>query len=92
MARVQANVAVALQAPVKRGPGRPPKVSYLGVSTSAAKVLTRKRPRQLCPVPNCKNAAAPIFGMVCAEHKDVAKTKIKKYRDARRAAKTGASA
>jgi hypothetical protein len=28
--------------------------------------------------------------MVCAEHKDVAKAKIKKYREARRATKLGA--
>ena len=47
----------------------------------------RKRPPQLCPVPGCKNAAAPIYGMVCGEHKDVPKAKIKKYRDARRAKK-----
>jgi hypothetical protein len=47
-------------------------------------------PTQLCPVPGCKNPAAPVFGMVCAEHKDVAKAKIKKYREARRATKLGA--
>lgn len=52
----------------------------------------RKAPRQLCPVPGCKNAAAPVFGMVCAEHKDVPKAKIKQYREARRAAKLGAKA
>ena len=44
-------------------------------------------PRQFCPVPGCKNPAAPVFGMVCAKHKDVAKSKIKKYREARRAKK-----
>jgi hypothetical protein len=47
----------------------------------------RKLPRQLCPVPGCKNTAAPVFGMVCANHKDVPKTQIKKYREARRAQK-----
>jgi hypothetical protein len=45
------------------------------------------RPKQLCPVPGCKNPAAPVFGMVCAEHKNVAKTKIKEYREARRRSK-----
>jgi hypothetical protein len=45
------------------------------------------RAKQLCPVPGCKNAAAPVFGMVCAAHKDVAKSKIKQYREARRQAK-----
>lgn len=39
---------------------------------------------QLCPVPGCKNRAAPVFGMVCAKHKGVPKSKIKQYREARR--------
>jgi hypothetical protein len=52
----------------------------------------RKAPTQLCPVPGCKNKAAPVFGMVCAQHKDVAKAKIKKYRQLRRAKKLKAAA
>jgi hypothetical protein len=52
----------------------------------------KKAPRQLCPVPGCKNPAAPVFGMVCANHKDVPKAQIKKYRDARRAKKLKAAA
>jgi len=51
----------------------------------------KKLPRQLCPVPGCKNTAAPIYGMVCATHKDVSKAKIKKYREARRAKKAKAA-
>jgi hypothetical protein len=47
----------------------------------------RKGPIQLCPVPGCKNRAAPVFGMVCAQHKNVSKTQIKKYREQRRAQK-----
>ena len=47
----------------------------------------RKGPIQLCPVPGCKNRAAPVFGMVCSDHKNVSKTQIKKYREARRAQK-----
>ncbi|HXJ23640.1 MAG TPA: hypothetical protein VMT03_25715 [Polyangia bacterium] len=46
-----------------------------------------RRPKQLCPVPGCKNPAAPVFGMVCAKHKDISKAQIAKYRDARRAKK-----
>ena len=42
-------------------------------------------PRQLCPVPGCENTAAPIFGMVCKEHKDVPRREIKKDREERRA-------
>jgi hypothetical protein len=52
----------------------------------------KKAPKQLCPVPGCKNAAAPVFGMVCAQHKNVSKAKIKKYRQARRAKKLKAAA
>jgi hypothetical protein len=52
-----------------------------------AKKLRKKPPRQFCPVPGCKNVAAPIFGMVCSEHKTVAKSKINKYRKARKASK-----
>jgi hypothetical protein len=40
-------------------------------------------------VPYCRNAAAPVFGMVCAKHKDVPKATIKKYREARKAKKLG---
>ena len=47
----------------------------------------RKGPIQLCPVPGCPNRAAPVFGMVCAKHKDLPKAAIKKYREARRAKK-----
>ena len=52
----------------------------------------RKLPRQLCPVPGCKNTAAPVFGMVCGKHKDVSKAQIAKYRQARRAKKLKAAA
>lgn len=44
----------------------------------------KNRKKQLCPVPGCKQAAAPVFGMVCAKHKDVPKSKIAVYRDARK--------
>jgi hypothetical protein len=69
--------------------GRPPKLASGLGSTYAFLGATpvRRRPKQLCPVPGCNNPAAPVFGMVCAKHKDVAKATIKKYREARRAAK-----
>jgi hypothetical protein len=51
----------------------------------------RKLPRQLCPVPGCKNTAAPVLGMVCAKHKDVPKKQIARYREARRAKKLKAA-
>jgi hypothetical protein len=80
--RTQAQVLAALGVPATRGPGRPPKNGVV-----FAGVVRRKGPKQLCPVPGCKNPAAPVFGMVCAKHKDVPKAKIKEYREARRQAK-----
>ena len=65
--------------------GRPPKFAFLGATP------VRRRPKQLCPVPGCNNPAAPVFGMVCAKHKDVPKATIKKYREARRASKQKAA-
>jgi hypothetical protein len=68
-----------------RRPGRPAKASPIAIGVKPRK----KPPKQFCPVPGCKNPAAPVFGMVCAQHKDVAKSKIKKYREARKAKKLG---
>src|SRR5262245_49489345 len=64
----------------------------LGRGGGGTAKLRKKPPRQLCPVPGCKNTAAPIYGMVCAKHKGVPKAKIKKYREARRAKKLKAAA
>jgi hypothetical protein len=80
----QARAAVESALGVRR-PGGPAKVSSIAVGKKARK----KPPKQFCPVPGCKNPAAPVFGMVCAKHKDVAKAKIKKYREARKAKKLG---
>jgi hypothetical protein len=89
MDRARTTVLSAFGGGARRGPGRPPK-SLMAIS--AVKTSRRKGPVQLCPVPGCKSKAAPIFGMVCAKHKDVAKSKIKKYREARKAKKAKAPA
>jgi len=84
----RARVAVENALGGKRSPGRPPKMlSALGGGVVVGRKPRRKGPKQLCPVPGCKNPAAPVFGMVCAKHKDISKTQIKKYREARRAKK-----
>ena len=83
--RIQAALAGAFGVPQKRGPGRPPKQAVAHVASVAAPKPARKK--QICPVPGCKNVAAPIFGMVCKNHKNVAKSKIKKYRQERREGK-----
>jgi hypothetical protein len=90
LARVQTVVLSALGSPVKRGPGRPPKngLAAAFITSASSSSATRKAaPKQLCPVPGCKNPAAPVFGMVCSEHKGLPKAKIKAYREARRQAK-----
>jgi hypothetical protein len=85
--RIQAALAGAFGTPPKRGPGRPPKRLASTAALAPAPVPTPARKKQLCPVPGCKNLAAPVFGMVCKEHKNLSKAKIKKYREQRREAK-----
>jgi hypothetical protein len=75
--RIQATLASAFGVSAPRGPGRPRQAI-------AAPAARRSRPKQLCPVPGCHNPAAPVFGMVCAKHKGVSKTMIKKYREQRK--------
>ena len=88
--RLQATLANAFGAPQKRGPGRPRMQAVVAVAPVVAKPAGKKtRPKQFCPVPGCKNTAAPIFGMVCKDHKNVAKSKISKYRAERKAAPAG---
>ncbi|MGB8299381.1 MAG: hypothetical protein WCG85_28460 [Polyangia bacterium] len=86
--RIQAALAGAFGIPQKRGPGRPPKQ----LAAAAPLALASARKKQLCPVPGCNNLAAPVFGMVCKDHKNVAKSKIKKYREERRATAQSAGA
>jgi len=90
--RIQAALMSGVNgAPVRRGPGRPPKNRFFDAASVLAPVpqkrAGKRRPKQLCPVPGCKNPAAPVFGMVCSKHKDVPKAKIKEYREARKKAK-----
>lgn len=70
----------------KRIDGR---LNTLALLLAAKPVSTRPVPVdiQLCPVPKCSGRAAPIFGMVCAQHKNVSKTTLAKYRAARKAKK-----
>lgn len=84
--RIQSALAGAFGAAPRRGPGRPPKNS-VHWAPLALSPEPKRRPKQLCPVPGCKNAAAPVFGMVCKEHRDMPKAKVRQYRDKRRKAK-----
>jgi hypothetical protein len=89
VARARTAVMEAFGVAPKRGPGRPPKALAVVAPAKAEKTRKRRKkaPLQLCPVPGCKNPAAPVFGMVCAKHKDLPKRLIKKYREARKAKK-----
>ena len=52
----------------------------------------RPRGKTLCYYPNCRNVAAPRFGMFCAAlHKDIPKSEKEKYRAAH-GKKNGAAA
>ena len=66
--------------PGRRGPGRPPGRAR------------KKPPIQYCPVTGCKNRAAPVFGMLCRDHKGLPKGQIKKFREQRRAEREKAKA
>src|SRR5215831_13187997 len=73
-ARVTVEAALAGQSfPHGNGRLRAAAVAITAAGFGARKPR-KKPPIQLCPVPGCKERAAPIFGMVCATHKDVAKT------------------
>jgi hypothetical protein len=56
---------------------------------SAPKASRKPRATVYCPVPGCKGIAAPVFKMMCRDHKDVAPSKVAKYRKARKEAKRG---
>jgi len=86
----QDTVARAREAVLASFGGRAPAGLQLrgaGKLVSSVGRKRRKGPIQLCPVPGCSNRAAPVFGMVCAKHKDLPKSEIKKYREQRRAQK-----
>jgi hypothetical protein len=87
--RIQAALMSGVNGGIpRRGPGRPRKNPLFPPTALAAlSGPTRRRAKQLCPVPGCRNPAAPVFGMVCSKHKDIPKAKIKEYREARRKAK-----
>jgi hypothetical protein len=93
-ARQAVFASIGMDAPVAKRRGRPPKVAPDGAApiTPIATKARKKMPPQFCPVPGCKNKAAPIFGMVCSDHKGVKKSLIKKYREARKAEKLKAAA
>jgi hypothetical protein len=91
MERAKAEILGAFGIGTSRKPGRPAKkaLAIASVATPVIAKARKKMPPQFCPVPGCKNKAAPIFGMVCAKHKDVPKALIKRYREERRAKKAG---
>jgi hypothetical protein len=88
-ARLAVESALGVSKPRR---GRPPKNAVAAIAPLAVvgRKKRKKGPKQLCPVPGCKNPAAPVFGMVCAKHKDLPKAQIKKFREARRAKKQSA--
>jgi hypothetical protein len=62
-------------------------IRLLEADAQGSRKVRAPRAKQLCPVPGCQGLAAPIFGMVCGEHRNVAKLTIARYRAERRAAR-----
>jgi hypothetical protein len=95
LARAREAVLSAFGGKLPSGAGRRGKLAGLPAlavnGTAPERKKRKKAPIQLCPVPGCKNRAAPIFGMVCSKHKDLPKTKIRKFREARRQKKLKAA-
>jgi hypothetical protein len=93
-ARQAVFASLGMDTPAPKRRGRPPNVDrHLAAPITSITTNTRKKkPPKFCPVPGCKNKAAPIFGMVCSDHKGVKKSLIKKYREARKAEKLTATA
>jgi hypothetical protein len=91
MEKAKAEILGAFGFSAPRKPGRPPKAEAASATaaTPVSMKARKKMPPQYCPVPYCRNVAAPIFGMVCAKHKDLPKAKVKQYREERRAKKDG---
>jgi hypothetical protein len=55
-----------------------------GVTTGQLLREPRRRAVALCYYPNCKNVAAPRFGMFCAAlHKDLSRAEKERYRSKR---------
>ena len=72
----------------KKAPKTRKKIATKKTATKKApKKATAKREPPLCPVPGCANKGAPIFGMMCKEHKDLPKEERQKLFADRRAAK-----
>ena len=60
------------------------RTGYTTIEPSNSSIRKTRRPF-LCLRNGCKNVGAPIYGMVCTEHKDTPKAEIRKLRAARKA-------
>lgn len=84
--RAEVNQKLVARVVAEFGPGATPAGGVTRGRVALANGKTRRKgPIQLCPIPGCKNRAAPVFNMVCGKHKDLPKATIKKHREARRA-------
>lgn len=76
--RARAAILEAIGTAPKRGPGRPP---------GKRRGPPRDSMQYTCPIPRCEGRAAPVFGMLCSEHKGTNPKLVAKYRAERRARK-----
>ena len=89
VAAVEEAVLRQVSAVIDHTFGRESKRIDGSTETSVYLPVKKRKPRakQLCSVPGCEGVAAPIFGMVCGKHRDVAKSKIARYRAERKETK-----
>ena len=78
------NLQGGTSTPKKNGSHPSPTEPPPALAAEAPKKKRKRGPVQMCPVPGCKNRAAPVFNMVCSDHKSVSKKKIAAYREERR--------
>lgn len=85
--------AIGVQSLIRdAGPQVPEHINCRSIATLLQPITSRRKaPIQLCPAPDCKERAAPVFGMICGKHKSASKKTVASWRAARRARKARAS-
>jgi len=82
----RAKAIYALRGTKGKAPKKAKRSKANAAKTPKPKKAKKTRPPLNCPYPGCENKAAPVFGMMCKEHKDVPKKDRQRMFAERRAA------